>query len=220
MNVKNITNRIIEGADVTQIIGIKIQESLGDMDYSDFYDIAEYGNDNWKGSFTKKELACNAYDYYAEYEQSVKHGRPTHTIAELYSLLKADDNDDTEYWLRSLEAKIDFSGINESSTILRDKDITSTDDVDELVLYIVNDGDIYRKRTLPIIYNLKKKYKKGIYDKDLVVKAFMYVADDGVRKYDKEFVSGQGKLFLDKKTREEIAAQLRDYYTEHIEEDD
>lgn len=107
----------------------------------------------------------------------------------------------------------------ENSTVLMDKGITSTDDVDEIYLYIANDGNLYRQRALPIINNLKKKAKKGAYDKDLAVKAFMYLVDDGVRKYDKEFGSGQGKLFLDKATREEIAKQLRDRYEENIFED-
>ena len=44
------------------------------MEYSDFYDIAEYGNENWKGCFTLKEIACNAYDYKAEYDYSIKQG--------------------------------------------------------------------------------------------------------------------------------------------------
>ena len=111
-------------------------------------------------------------------------------------------------------------GLNCNSTILQDKEISGTDDVDELFLTIINDGDLYRQRTLPIIDNLKKKVVKGNYDPELAVKAFMYVVDDGVRKYDKEFVSGQGKLFLDKKTREEIARELVKYYDEHIHEDE
>lgn len=28
------------------------------MEYGNFYDIAEYGNANWKGNFTPKEIAC------------------------------------------------------------------------------------------------------------------------------------------------------------------
>jgi len=113
---------------------------------------------------------------------------------------------------------LEGKSLAEASTVLRDRGITSTEDVDELVLYITNDGDLYRSRALPIINNLKKKYAKGTYDNDLAVKAFMYLADDGVRKYDKEYGSGQGKLFLDKATREEIARQLRDYYEEQIME--
>ena len=42
------------------------------MEYSDFYDIAEYGNENWKGCFTLKKIDCNAYDYKAEYDYSIK----------------------------------------------------------------------------------------------------------------------------------------------------
>ena len=29
------------------------------LEYADFYDIAEYGNENWKGSFTQKGIANN-----------------------------------------------------------------------------------------------------------------------------------------------------------------
>ena len=37
------------------------------MEYTDFYDIAEYANENWKGNFTPKEIACYTYDYYADF---------------------------------------------------------------------------------------------------------------------------------------------------------
>ena len=60
------------------------------MEYADFYDIAEYGNENWKGSFTPKEIACNAYDYKVEYDYSIKQGKPTHTMIELCKLLLLD----------------------------------------------------------------------------------------------------------------------------------
>ena len=53
------------------------------MTYEDFYDIAEYGNSNWKGSFTPREIACNAYDYKVEYDYSIKQGKPTRTMIEL-----------------------------------------------------------------------------------------------------------------------------------------
>ncbi len=107
----------------------------------------------------------------------------------------------------------------EASTFLMDRDLSGTDDVEDLVLYISNDGDLYRNRTMPIINNLRRKYKKGQYDPELAVKAFMYLVDDGVRKYDKELLSGQGRLFLNKETRTEIATQLRDRYEEEITEE-
>lgn len=60
------------------------------MDFENFYDIAEYGNENWKGSFTKMEIAQNAYDYICEYKESVKNGTPTEVIKSLYLLLVED----------------------------------------------------------------------------------------------------------------------------------
>ena len=62
------------------------------LEYTDFYDIAEYGNENWKGSFTPREIACNAYDYKAEYDYSIKQGKPTRTIIELCKLICEDMN--------------------------------------------------------------------------------------------------------------------------------
>ena len=42
------------------------------LDYSDFYDLAVYGNENWKGSFTPKEIACNADCYYSDFKWSLE----------------------------------------------------------------------------------------------------------------------------------------------------
>ena len=138
-----------------------------------------------------------------------------------YDLVDTDTNEVLEPWRDDTRYADDIikTSVKSASTVLRDQDITSTDDVDELVLYITNDGDLYRSRALPTIANLARKLKRGSYDKDLAVKAWQYLADDGVRKYDKEFVSGQGKLFLDKATRTAIAKELRDYYEEQVEDE-
>ena len=73
------------------------------MEYSDFYDIAEYGNDHWKGSFTPREIACNAYDYMRDLEWS-KNAYVTDTeiaenIRELAKLLAIDGSDEAMLWL-------------------------------------------------------------------------------------------------------------------------
>ena len=60
------------------------------MEFNDFYKIAEYGNEHWKGSFTPREIACNAYDYKAEYDYSIEKGKPTHTMIELCKLICED----------------------------------------------------------------------------------------------------------------------------------
>ena len=50
------------------------------LEYSDFYDIATYGNNHWRGKFTPKEVACYAYDYWCEFQHSKANGVMTNTI--------------------------------------------------------------------------------------------------------------------------------------------
>ena len=91
------------------------------------------------------------------------------------------------------------------------------DAVRELVLVITNDGDLYRQMITPTINNMKRKAAKDKYDRDLAVKAWQYVADEGVRRYDKEFGSGRGSVaWLNVPTRKAIAEELRDYYEDEI----
>lgn len=60
------------------------------MEYSKFYDIAAYCNANWKGSFTQKEIACNAYNYLVDFEYSKVKGTVASIIQELIDLLLDD----------------------------------------------------------------------------------------------------------------------------------
>ena len=39
----------------------------------------------------------------------------------------------------------------------------------ELLLYATNDGNLYHRMILPVIENLRKKAKKGTYDKEKAV---------------------------------------------------
>ena len=66
------------------------------LNYSDFYTIAETGNENWKGSFTPREIACNAYEYKVEYDYSIEQGKPTRTMIELCKLI-CEDMDYADY---------------------------------------------------------------------------------------------------------------------------
>lgn len=66
------------------------------MTYGDFYNVAEKGNELWKGNFTPKEIAQNAYDYKAEYDLSLTQGKPTHTMVELCKLI-CEDMDFADY---------------------------------------------------------------------------------------------------------------------------
>ena len=78
------------------------------LSYSDFYDIATYGNANWKGSFTPKEIACNAYDYLCEFEASKANEEPTHTIEELAKLLVEDGSEEAKEWLYQIASELNL----------------------------------------------------------------------------------------------------------------
>ena len=68
------------------------------LDYSFFYDLSKYLNDTWKGSFTEKEIAENAYDYKISYDFSKDTNKPDATIQTLIDGLKEDckNNPDSE----------------------------------------------------------------------------------------------------------------------------
>ena len=72
------------------------------MTYDDFYTIAEYGSENWKGNFTPREIACNAYDYLCEFQESKANNEPTEIIKTLCSLLAEDGSDECKWWLREI----------------------------------------------------------------------------------------------------------------------
>lgn len=59
----------------------------------------------------------------------------------------------------------------------------------ELVLFIENDGDLYRQRTVPIMKNLANKAAQGKYDHGKSIKLWMYLMDDGAKRYAKEFAT-------------------------------
>lgn len=57
----------------------------------------------------------------------------------------------------------------------------------ELKLFIDSDGDLYRQTKGPIEKNLTKKFVKGTYNHKLAVKLWKYLADNGAKKYAKDF---------------------------------
>ena len=71
----------------------KIREKYNTEEWFEFfYDIAEYGNENWKGSFSAREIAKTAYTYLYEFVESMVQGKFTHTMNELHRLLCRDWN--------------------------------------------------------------------------------------------------------------------------------
>ena len=87
----------------------------------------------------------------------------------------------------------------------------------ELLLWIKNDGDLYRQRYSPINKNLTIKKAQGKYDHDKAAKLFGYLVEAGAKRYDEE-VNGAKKYhgrippYFTKKVREAVAQELRDEF--------
>ena len=77
----------------------------------------------------------------------------------------------------------------------------------------------YKQQYIPILKNLSRKMKKGVYDKEKAVKLMMYYVDNGAKKYGQDYggggATGPSIGGFDKKTREEAARA----YVEDFEDD-
>jgi hypothetical protein len=54
---------------------------------------------------------------------------------------------------------------------------------EELKVFIDNDGRLYENQTKPILKNLATKLAKGVYDKAKAEKLWMYLVENGAKKY-------------------------------------
>lgn len=77
------------------------------LEYGDFYDIAEYGNENWKGNYTSKEVAENAYNYYSDFQASKESGIVMYSISKLIELLADDGSEDAKYWFNCMISELE-----------------------------------------------------------------------------------------------------------------
>ena len=92
--------------------------------------------------------------------------------------------------------------------------MTDNANIEELELYIPNDFAVYRYHQT-INRNVEKKIQKGIFDKELAIKAYMYVVRFALKRYRDEF----GWIpKLSKSDKEQIALGLaNEYLIERIE---
>ena len=81
----------------------------------------------------------------------------------------------------------------------------------ELFLYATNDGNLYRQMITPIIANLRKKAKKGVYDGEKAVDAYYPVATKASDKYGKYY--GYTFSVQDRFT---VAVEMEEYYKEEV----
>ncbi|GEM_PF-1267610 len=96
----------------------------------------------------------------------------------------------------------------------------------DLYQFIINDGDLYRQMTIPIIKNLLTKRARGTFDEAKALKAWLNLADAGAKKYAKEFGYEPGSSRpevgpnmggFNKKTRELVAKSLWEYYGDDMD---
>ncbi len=83
----------------------------------------------------------------------------------------------------------------------------------ELKLYIDNDSGLYHQQTQPIIKNLQKKLAKGVFDKSKSEKLWMYLVENGAKKYAKEFGGVWHKMFS-MADRKAVARALAESFVE------
>lgn len=85
---------------------------------------------------------------------------------------------------------------------------------ENLYLYTVNTSEIYHKHTTPIIQNLRKKAKKGVYDSEKAIDIFYSLANIGAQFYNKEFKEEQ--VYFSVTDRFTVAVDLENRYREDI----
>ena len=97
-----------------------------------------------------------------------------------------------------------------------------SDAVNELDTYIMNNEDLYRRRFMPIISNIKRKIAKGVYDHEKAQTLWMYLVDDAAKAYIEEHgsVDQDVKDVFPKETRQQVARIISDRALENIKKDE
>ena len=99
-------------------------------------------------------------------------------------------------------------------------EIIDSDATNELDTFIMNNEDLYRRRFMPIISNIKRKLKRGIYDHDKAQKLWMYLINDAAKEYVKEYGSTQDDVenMFPKETRLHLASVMSQRELDNIKQ--
>jgi len=122
---------------------------------------------------------------------------------------KADDRLEKKYSHKTHQV-IDKRYLNPQSYQHLKGETQGSTESDELKMFIDNDADLYRQQFIPMIKNLMTKRAQGKYNGALAVKLFMYLVDNGAKKYAKEHGSPGQKWndMFPKKDRLECAKEF------------
>ena len=85
----------------------------------------------------------------------------------------------------------------------------------ELELFIMNDQDLNRQMFMPIIMNLARKMKRGVYNHQMAPKLWQYLVDQGARKYVMQN-GGTVRNTFPKQARIELAKDMADEQMEML----
>ena len=96
----------------------------------------------------------------------------------------------------------------------------NSDAITELDLYNNNNEDLYRRRFMPIAFNLQRKFNKKIYDHEKSKVLWASLVDDAAKEYVKEFgTPGEDvKDMFPKLTREKVVQVLADRELQNLEQ--
>jgi hypothetical protein len=121
---------------------------------------------------------------------------------------EGDNKEATNKWAAPKVGEIEFKGDKQAQTELR--------------LFIENDSQLYHSQMVPIIKNVQRRKAKGTYDPSLAPKLWLYLVDEGARKYVKEFGSPGDKIqnIFPKSVRMALAEEMAKNYSERIDNGD
>ena len=132
--------------------------------------------------------------------------------------LRATRHVETKFKIKNVKVQKDKNG--KSHVISFDESVELSEDREsamELKIYIENDAQLYKSQMLSIFKNLMAKRARGQYQSKLASKLFMYLVDNGAKKYVKEHDAPGAKWnkVFDKATRQQVADMLtRDFEME------
>jgi hypothetical protein len=79
--------------------------------------------------------------------------------------------------------------------------------INELQLFADNDENLYFSRTMPVMRNQAKKFKKGVYDSALARKLWYSWASDAAKRYKAEFGGAAWFTQFPTDVRKKVAAE-------------
>ena len=165
----------------------------------------EFGSNEWK------DILSTLEEFQRKLEQLMVSDITDDIEAKRFA---QDCYDGVDTWISNCKRKghlVQSSVSKSSNEITSNKEPADMDMAYQLEGYIESDGELYNYMIVPVIKNLERKVKKGIYDYDKSLILWQHVADEGAKRYVEEL----GGPAYNVATRKEVAKKLSEYYEEN-----